>query len=86
MSIEKYRTQIDLIDQEMMELFKKRMELSKLIGEYKKVNQLPIFDEKREREILLKRKSLLNDEKLWPYYELFINQIFNLSKAYQHDQ
>ncbi len=86
MSIENYRSQIDLIDHEMMELFKKRMGLSKLIGEYKKANQLPIFDEKREHEILLKRKNLLNDEKLWPYYELFISQIFNLSKAYQREQ
>ncbi|MFA5493069.1 MAG: chorismate mutase [Bacteroidales bacterium] len=86
MSIENYRVEIDEIDQEMMELFKKRMSVSKKIGQYKKLNQLPIFDEKRENDILLVRKNLLNDEKLWPYYEVFIKQIFDLSKAYQHDE
>jgi len=86
MSIEKYRLQIDEIDLEMMELFKKRMELSKKIGDYKKANHLPVTDEKREHEIIIKRKNAMSDEKLWPYYEVFIHQIFNLSKAYQHDE
>lgn len=86
MSIELYRQQIDEIDQLMMELFKKRMELSKTIGLYKKEHQLPIFDQKREKDILLKRKEMIKDEKLWPYYEVFIQQIFDLSKAYQHDK
>lgn len=86
MSIENYRIEIDEIDHLMMELFKKRMDISKKIGEYKKANLLPIIDVKREIDILSKRKSELNDEKLWPYAEVFIKQIFELSKAYQHDK
>jgi monofunctional chorismate mutase len=86
MSIESYRLQIDEIDQKLMELFIKRMEISKKIGDYKKAHHLPIIDIHRENEIILKRKNNLNDEKLWPYYEIFIKQIFDLSKAYQHDK
>lgn len=86
MSIENYRIEIDEIDQLMIELFKKRMYISKKIGEFKKANLLPIIDLKRETEILLNRKNQLNDEKLWPYLEIFIKQIFELSKAYQHDE
>jgi len=85
MSLEKLRTEIDLIDQEMLKLFKKRMELSKQIGNFKKVNNLPIFDEKRESEILSKKKLELNDDFLWVHYEKFITNLMNISKEYQNE-
>lgn len=49
-----YRKQINKIDQKIINLLKKRFEISKKIGIYKKAHGLPIQDKKREREILKK--------------------------------
>jgi monofunctional chorismate mutase len=83
MEIKNLREEIDSIDQEMMQLFKKRMAISNLIGQYKKDNHIPIYDAKREAEMLIKYQQAFNDEKLWPYYESFIRHIMALSKEFQ---
>jgi monofunctional chorismate mutase len=83
MNLDELRKAIDEIDLEMMELFKKRMELSYMVGEYKKENHLPILDLAREKEILKTRKNQLDDQSLWPYYEAFIKEMMKLSKEYQ---
>ncbi|MBU1143794.1 MAG: chorismate mutase [Firmicutes bacterium] len=83
MNLEELRKVIDAVDHEMMELFKKRMELSYMVGEYKKKNQLQILDQSREKEVLESRRNELDDESLWPYYEAFIKEIMKLSKEYQ---
>ena len=51
------RERLDSVDAEMLRLFEERMELSKEIGRYKRVNRLPITDEEREREVLSSRLS-----------------------------
>ena len=43
------RIEIDAIDQQLMELFEKRMALSKSVVEYKIENHLEIFQPERER-------------------------------------
>ena len=83
MNLEELRKQIDKIDAEMMILFKKRMSVSKAIGDYKKANNVPILDASREFEMMFKKKKELNDEVLWPYYESFIKDLMSLSKVYQ---
>jgi monofunctional chorismate mutase len=82
-NLETLRNEIDLIDQEMMKLFKKRMEVSKKVGQYKKENGLPILDETREKELILRHKNMLNDDQLWPLYEAFIIEMMRLSKENQ---
>ncbi|MBU1094141.1 MAG: chorismate mutase [Firmicutes bacterium] len=83
MSLDELRIQIDEIDQKMMRLFKDRMTVSQMIGDYKKINHLPVLDQNREKELLNKRKEQLNDDQLWPLYESFIKEVMKLSKAYQ---
>lgn len=83
MNLEQLRKQIDEIDQKMMSLFKDRMLVSQMIGEFKKTNKLPILDMNREQDILNQRKAELNDDHLWPFYESFIKEIMKLSKEYQ---
>ncbi len=83
MNLEELREQIDKIDKEMMVLFKKRMGISLQISAYKKANDLPILDAKREFEIIFKKKKELNDDSLWPYYESFYKDLISLSKVYQ---
>lgn len=84
MNLNELRKEIDAIDEQMMELFKKRMEVSKNIGKVKKVMGLPIIDNTREVMILDKRKTLLGNDELWPFYQSFLIKIFDLSKEYQH--
>ncbi len=83
MNLESLRKQIDQIDHEMMNLFKKRMNVSAQIGEYKKLNALPVFDEKREKELLDIRRIEFDNEKDWPLYEAFIKEMMRLSKVAQ---
>jgi monofunctional chorismate mutase len=83
MNLEELREQIDIIDKEMMVLFKRRMGISLQISEYKKANDMPILDAKREFEIIFKKKKELNDDILWPYYESFYKDLTSLSKVYQ---
>jgi monofunctional chorismate mutase len=83
MNLEELRKQIDKIDLEMMELFKKRMQVSFLIGEYKKAHKLPVLDSNREQELLENRKKALHDDRLWPLYEDFIKEVMRLSKVNQ---
>ncbi|MBU1141034.1 MAG: chorismate mutase [Firmicutes bacterium] len=83
MNLDSLRMQIDQIDQELMELFKKRIDVSFRIGEYKKIHNLPILDSIREQEILLQRKREFNDEKLWPSYESLLKEMMRLSKEHQ---
>ena len=56
MELNELRNQIDQIDKEMAVLFEKRMKIVKQIGEYKKENNLPILDKKREEEVIEKNE------------------------------
>lgn len=79
------RKEIDEIDTLMQELFKKRLAVSKKIGEYKKENNLPIYDSKRENEILLRLKEKYSDEDTVFYYERFMKELFSISKDLQNE-
>jgi monofunctional chorismate mutase len=83
MDLKDYRKQIDDIDLELMELFKKRMRISKTIGAYKKEHDMPIFDAEREIDVVIERREQFDDESLWPLYHRFIQLLFDLSKEVQ---
>jgi monofunctional chorismate mutase len=86
MNLNELRKEIDEIDNQMMELFKKRMSLSKSIGKVKRAMGLPIFDQIREQTMLEKREVLLDDENLWPSYRAFLMKLIELSKEWQHHE
>ena len=71
--LEQYREEIEKIDEQLFNLLAKRMNVSMRIGEYKKENNLPIFDAKREEE--LKEKNLLLVE---VKYRHACNEVFEL--------
>jgi len=52
--VARIRREIDRIDQETISLLKTRYELARLLGRIKRIHDLPIRDQKRERAILLK--------------------------------
>lgn len=84
-NLEQARLIINDVDKEMVELFKKRMEASKIIASYKKDNNLPIFDEAREKALIEKNLEILNEKNLEKYYLIFLEGILNASKDYQKD-
>lgn len=49
MNLETLRKEMDGINEELIALFAKRLELAKKIAKYKGENNLPIYDEQREK-------------------------------------
>ena len=83
MSLEQMREEINQIDQELVDLFRRRMELSKSIGAYKQANQLPVQDPARERE-LLGRVAEQAGEELSEYAQSVYQTILAVSRSYQN--
>jgi len=77
------RKEIDLIDEEMLELFLKRMALVKKIAEEKKTMNLPIWNQERESEILSRLTAKIKDNKLAGLYPKFIVNVMEISRVYQ---
>ena len=83
MTIENLRAQIDAIDNEITELFGKRMEISRLVSEYKKESRLKVLDRSRERGILTRVTEMVEPE-LEVYAQTLFQTLFNLSRSYQN--
>lgn len=81
--LENARKEIEEIDSRMAELFARRMEMSAVIGEYKRENSLPIRDHERERELAEKNLSYIGNEDIKPYYAEFLKKVMELSREYQ---
>lgn len=81
-TIEELRLEINKIDEEMANLFNKRMEVAKNIALYKKEFNLPIFDKERELQLLNKNIEYVQDD-LKPLYREFLIKLMELSKLYQ---
>ena len=82
MELNEIRNEIDLVDDALVKLFVKRMELSAEVADYKKANNLPIHVPAREREILQKvgQKSGAEMEN---YTRVLYSMLFELSRSYQ---
>lgn len=50
--LQNLRKEIDIIDKDIIKLLYKRMQIVKHIGIYKRINNLPIFDQKRWNDVL----------------------------------
>lgn len=82
MTLKKLRDEIDNIDTEIMDLFVKRMSLSKQVAEEKKSSGTPILNTKREKEVLSKVSDKAG-ETLERYARILYNTIFDVSRSYQ---
>ena len=78
--LSKYRKQIDKIDKRIVRLFEKRMDISKCVGEYKKENNIEIFDAEREMEIINTRTSQIKNPEYEEYAKEFFNNLMCISK------
>ena len=84
MDIQALRGKIDQIDDQLVELFVRRMEVSAAIADYKKERNLPIHVPAREEE-----KLMDVEKKAGPGMESYIRSlygtIFELSREYQSE-
>jgi len=82
MDIQELRGRIDAIDDQLVELFAQRMEVSASIAEYKKEHGMPIHVPAREREKLLDVATKAGPE-MANYARVLYSMIFELSRSYQ---
>lgn len=81
--IENARKTINEADKIIAEEFKRRMRAVEKVFEYKKEHALPIYDEKREAEVIEKNSAYIEDELLRGYYIDFQKSVMDISKRYQ---
>lgn len=81
--LEKARIAIDAIDEKIAELFVSRMKAVESVIAYKKANDLKIFDQGREKEVIEKNMALVKEVIYKPYYEKFLVAMMTISKDYQ---
>ena len=82
MELNELRNQIDSIDNQLVELFVKRMETSAQIADYKKEHHMPIHVPAREREILQDVAKKAGSE-MANYTRVLYSMMFELSRSYQ---
>lgn len=81
-NLQDLRARIDAVDDEILRLFQERMNISSGIAEYKKANNLPVMDLKRERDKLSDLIEKSNGE-FKSYTSVLYSLLFELSRSYQ---
>ena len=83
MDLNELRQQINSIDDELLTLFTRRMDLASQVADYKRAHDLPILQPAREREILKKVADKAGPE-LGGYARVLFSMLMELSKSYQN--
>jgi len=82
MELHDLRSRIDEIDDELVSLFQKRMDISAEVARYKLEHDMPVYDPVREREILDKLSCRVGEERKSSITALY-SLLFELSRAEQ---
>ncbi len=77
------REQIDGIDSQMVELFRRRMDVARAIAQYKRENGLATLDAGRERALLAKVSEQAGEE-LGDYVQAVFRTMMAASRSYQN--
>ena len=80
LEIDDYRKKIDKIDRELTRLFEERMDIVIKVGEYKKKNNLPVFNKAREEEVLKKNIGYLKNAEYAEELKDFFESTMNIAK------
>lgn len=83
-NLNQMRNDIDAIDSQIAELFRKRMETSLDIARYKKEHNIPILNSSREKEVLHKVSEQVG-EPFDGYARFIFNTIFEASRSCQNN-
>lgn len=76
------RVEIDNIDRELLDLFRRRMDCAKEVAAYKQANHIPVLNAAREHEIL--DRIELDGGEYGAYARLLYTNIMELSRSLQH--
>ena len=82
-NLDKHRKEIDKIDDSIIELLEQRFNLVVEIGQYKKEHNLPIYDSKREEELINNLLNKIDNNELKENYKKIIQLILIESKNQQ---
>lgn len=82
--MEKYRIQLDKIDEKMLCLFLERLAIVENIANYKKEHNLKILDQQREQDMINKGLKKIKRSKYKQYYKQFIDLQLQISKDLQN--
>ena len=81
--LEKQRAEIDAIDREIVALFERRMQVVVDVARIKKENGIAILDANREKEVIAKVQSYLEDDHLKEELAEAYETLMKVSKDYQ---
>ena len=84
MNLDELRLRIDETDAAILPLFLRRLEIAHEIGEYKKANNLPVYDPEREAVKLNALTADLNEPQANNVREFF-NRLFAVSRKAQEE-
>ena len=84
MDLNELRNEINRIDDEILELFLRRMDVAEQVADYKREHDLPIYQPQREREILESVSERAGA--LGSYARSLFSTLMELSKQYQADR
>lgn len=82
LDLTKIRGEINEIDDQIATLFEKRMILANDVAEYKRQNDMAVYDRRRERDIINRISSHVNED-LGSYAKILYATLFQLSRSYQ---
>ena len=85
MELKDYRSQLDTIDDQLVALFKQRMDTVRQITDYKKEHNTPVLSTDRERDILYRVTGLCGPE-LEEYTKILYTTLLELSRDYQENR
>ena len=77
------REEIDAIDTQLTELFLRRMDVTRRVGEYKQAHGIPVLDPAREREVLAKKTAQVSDPALRDDVAALYEAIMGISRRQQ---
>lgn len=84
LNLDQLRVEIDEIDTQITDLFKKRMETALEVAKYKQENGIPVLNDRREKEVLHKVSEQIG-EPFDGYARLLFNTIFDASRSCQNN-
>lgn len=84
MELKELREQIDEIDENIVALYEKRMEIAKSVAEYKIETGKQVFDKAREEEKIARVKALTHNEFNSHGIEELFEQIMSMSRKLQY--
>ena len=81
MELSEIREKIDAVDDQLLDLFLQRMDLSEEVAAYKNEHHLPILNKERERAILAKVTEKSGEKERYAYH--LFSTLFELARSRQ---